>query len=196
MQPIHGLVIAGGQGRRLAKRGGPSKPFLQLNGKFLICHVIDAIESQVDLLAVNGNDPALGNLDLPILSDLSDERRGPLEGLFAGLSALPNPALLLTVPTDTPFLPPNLVEILRQALDQTNAPAAIVRSHGRDHPTIGMWRPDLLDTVEELLEQNKFSLMGFIDKIGAVRVDFGDEDLDPFFNINTPDDLAKAEAIL
>jgi len=195
MQPIHGLVIAGGQGRRLAKRGGPSKPFMQLNGKFLICHVIDALSPQVDHLAVNGNDPALANLDLPILADLSEDRRGPLEGLFAGLSALPNPALLMTVPTDTPFLPGDLVALLTKALNQTGAPAAIVRSHERDHPTIGLWRSVLLDHVEESLEREAYSFMKFINQIGAVRVDFGSPERDPFFNINTPDDLAKAETI-
>ncbi len=200
MQPIHGIVIAGGEGKRLgrqaADKGAPSKPLRQLNGKFLIRHVIDRILPQVDLLAINGNEPALSDFGLPMLSDLSDERRGPLEGLFAGLSALPSPALLLTVPTDTPFLPDNLVSILLQALTQTEAAAAIARSHNKDHPTIGLWRPQLLDPLEEQLESGHYSFMRFVDQIGAVRVDFGDETPDPFFNINTPDDLAKAESLL
>ncbi|MEN8723031.1 MAG: molybdenum cofactor guanylyltransferase [Alphaproteobacteria bacterium] len=200
MQPIHGIVIAGGEGRRLANKDtdphAPSKPFRQLNGKFLIRHVIDKITPQVDLLAINGSDPALSEFDLPLLSDLTDERRGPLEGLFAGLSALPSPALLLTVPTDTPFLPDNLVSILQQALTQTDAAAAITRSHNKDHPTVGLWRPEVLDALEDQLEAGHYSFMRFIDKIGAVRVDFGDDEPDPFFNINTPDDLAKAETLL
>ena len=79
---------------------------------------------------------------------------------------------------------------------QTEAAAAIARSHGKDHPTIGLWRPQLLDPLEEQLESGHYSFMRFVDQIGAVRVDFGDETPDPFFNINTPDDLAKAESLL
>lgn len=187
---IFGTILAGGQGRRM---GGADKALLPLAGRPLIAHVIDRLEPQVERLALSANgDPArLARFGLPVLPDQATSQ-GPLSGLLAALDwAAPLGAThLVTAPTDAPFLPPDLTPRLLLAGD-----LALARSAGNDHPTFGLWPVTLRDALRAFLASGaKTSVRAFADAHHAARADFPDDGA--FTNLNTPQDLATAEARL
>ncbi|MBU9699074.1 molybdenum cofactor guanylyltransferase MobA [Rhodobacteraceae bacterium HSP-20] len=185
---IFGAILAGGQGRRM---GGADKALLPLAGRPLIAHAIDRLEPQVERLSISANgDPArLARFGLPVLPD-RDTSQGPLSGILAALDwAAPLGAThLVTAPTDAPFLPPDLTPRLLLAGD-----TALARSAGNDHPTFGLWPVALRDPLRAFLASGaKTSIRAFADAQGAARADFPDDGA--FSNLNTPQDLATAEA--
>jgi len=187
---IFGTILAGGQGRRM---GGADKALIPLAGRPLIAHAIDRLEPQVERLALSANgDPArLARFGLPVLPDQSISQ-GPLSGLLAALDwAAPLGAThLVTAPTDAPFLPPDLTPRLLLAGD-----LALARSGGNDHPTFGLWPVALRDALRAFLASGaKTSVRAFADAQGAARADFPQDGA--FTNVNTPQDLATAEARL
>lgn len=187
---IFGTILAGGQGRRM---GGADKALLLLAGRPLIAHAIDRLEPQVERLALSANgDPArLARFGLPVLPD-DGHPQGPLSGLLAALDwAAPLGAThLVTAPTDAPFLPPDLTPRLLLAGDLT-----LARSGGNDHPTFGLWPTSLRGDLRAFLASGaKTSVRAFADAHHAARADFPDDGA--FTNLNTPEDLAAAEARL
>ena len=187
---IFGTILAGGQGRRM---GGADKALIPLAGRPLIAHVIDRLEPQVERLGLSANgDPArLARFGLPVLPDQATSQ-GPLSGLLAALDwAAPLGAThLVTAPTDAPFLPPDLTPRLLLAGD-----LALARSAGNDHPTFGLWPVTLRDALRAFLASGaKTSVRAFADAHHAARADFPDDGA--FTNLNTPQDLATAEARL
>lgn len=187
---IFGTILAGGQGRRM---GGQDKALLPLAGRPLVAHVIDRLEPQVERLALSANgDPArMSRFGLPVLPD-TDTSQGPLSGLLAALDwAAPLGAThLVTAPTDAPFLPPDLTPRLLLAGD-----LALARSAGNDHPTFGLWPVTLRDDLRAFLASGeKPRVRAFADAHHAARADFPDDGA--FANLNTPEDLAQAEARL
>lgn len=185
---IFGAILAGGQGRRM---GGADKALLPLAGRPLIAHAIDRLEPQVERLCISANgDPArLARFGLPVLPDQAASQ-GPLSGILAALDwAAPLGAThLVTAPTDAPFLPPDLTPRLLLAGD-----TALARSGGNDHPTFGLWPVALRDPLRAFLASGaKTSIRAFADAQGAARADFPDDGA--FSNLNTPQDLATAEA--
>lgn len=187
---IFGTILAGGQGRRM---GGQDKALLLFAGRPLVAHVIDRLEPQVERLALSANgDPArFARFGLPVLPD-AGASQGPLSGLLAALDwAAPLGAThLVTAPTDAPFLPPDLTPRLLLAGD-----LALARSGGDDHPTFGLWPVTLRDALRAFLASGaKASVRAFADAHHAARADFPADGA--FTNLNTPDDLALAEARL
>jgi molybdopterin-guanine dinucleotide biosynthesis protein A len=187
---IFGTILAGGQGRRM---GGADKALVPLAGRPLIAHVIDRLEPQVERLGLSANgDPArLARFGLPVLPDQATPQ-GPLSGLLSALDwAAPLGAThLVTAPTDAPFLPPDLTPRLLLAGD-----LALARSAGTDHPTFGLWPVTLRDALRAFLASGaKTSVRAFADAHYAARADFPDDGA--FTNLNTPQDLATAEARL
>ena len=136
---IFGLILAGGEGRRM---GGADKALLPLAGRPLLAHVADRFEPQVERLALSANgDPArFAAFSFPVLADADDARLGPMAGLLAGLDwlAAMGGTHLATVSVDTPFLPCDLVPRLLLAGQETGG-FAIAESQGRAHPTCGLW---------------------------------------------------------
>lgn len=190
---IFGLILAGGQGRRM---GGADKALLPLANRPLIAHAIDRLEPQVDRLALSANgDPArLARFGLPVLPD-TDTSQGPLSGLLAGLLwAEPLGAThLVTVPTDAPFAPPDLVPRLLLAGEATGA--ALARSGGNDHPTFGLWPVTAAPALRAFLASGaKARVRDFADSLHAARADFPADGA--FTNLNTQEDLGAAEARL
>lgn len=189
---IFGVILAGGQGRRM---GGADKASLRLAGRSLATHAVDRLEPQVERLAISANgDPArLSALGLPVLAD--DQPQGPLSGVLAGLDwAAPLGATsLVTVAVDTPFFPGDLVPRLILASDPSGI--ALARSGGDDHPTFALWPVGLRDDLRAFLSSGaKASVRAFADARGAGRADFPDDGA--FLNLNTPDDLSRAEALI
>lgn len=189
---IAGLILAGGQGRRM----GAEKALVALAGRPLVAHVAARLAPQVAALALSANgDPArFAALGLPVLPDLPGEAgEGPLAGLRAGLdwAARAGAEALITVATDTPFLPTDLVERLAAASGGARASHAV--SGGRAHYTAAFWPRARTAAIAERFAAGERRLRACLED--AVEVAFAG-DPDPFANLNTPEDLARAEAQL
>lgn len=191
---IFGVILAGGKGQRM---GGADKAFLPLAGRPLVAHAIARLEPQVERLAIsaNGNAARFG-FGLPVLADPAGAM-GPLAGILAALNwAAPLGATaVLSAPVDGPFLPGDLCP--RLCLAGENAPfgLAIARAGGRLHPTFGLWPVQLAGPLAQFLASGaKPKVMDFARAHAAAAADFADDG--SFDNLNTPEDLARAEALL
>lgn len=201
---IAGIILAGGQSRRM---GGGDKALALLAGHPLLDHVVDRLKPQVDALALNVNgDPArFGALALPVVPDTVPDFAGPLAGLLAGLewaAAETRCKWLLTAAADTPFFPNDLARRLLGAVEGRPDAIAVACCNERRHPTFALWPLALAEPLRHMLvEQGNRRVTAFIDANAHVDVDFepyrlGDGNaLDPFFNINTPQDLTEAERL-
>jgi molybdopterin-guanine dinucleotide biosynthesis protein A len=194
IKSLAGVVLAGGLARRL---GGGDKGLTGIGGASILDRVVGVVRPQVGALALNANgDPArFAALGLPVLADSIDGFVGPLAGILAGMewaATLPGVRWLLTVPTDTPFLPADLGQRLAAAIDQ-GAPAAIAASGGRRHPVIGLWPVALAAELRDFVVERGVRKVGIWTKaVGAVEVDWPVLLFDPFFNVNTAQDAAEA----
>ncbi len=191
---LFGVILAGGQGRRM---GGADKALLRLAGVTLVARAVERLEPQVERLAISANGDAgrFGWLGLPVLAD--DEAKGPLSGVLAGMdwAAGLGARAVVTVAVDCPFFPGDLVPQLALAAERSAGGVALARSGGNDHPTFGLWPVGLRGALRDFLASGeKERVRTFADMQGAARADFADDGA--FGNLNTPDDLARAEALL
>jgi molybdopterin-guanine dinucleotide biosynthesis protein A len=178
--------------------GGGDKSLLSLAGRPLLAHVIERLRPQVDALAVNANGDAtrFAPFGLEVVADDAADFAGPLAGILAAMNWAkrlhPSATAVLTVPADTPFLPRDLAARLKAA----GAPA-LARSGGRIHPVVGLWPLGLRDDLQRALRtEGVRKVEDWTARLEPVLVDFETGAIDPFFNINAPDDLARAEALL
>ncbi|RWA76942.1 molybdenum cofactor guanylyltransferase MobA [Mesorhizobium sp.] len=201
---IAGIILAGGQSRRM---GGGDKPLLSLGKGRLIEHVAARLKPQVGTLALNANsDPArFAGMNLPVLADTVLGYAGPLAGILTGLEwAADNTACrsLVSAAGDTPFFPGDLVERLAAAARERPGAIAVASSDGRWHPTFALWPIDLRDALHHfLVDEDNRRVSAFMQRHDFVQVEFpmieaAGKRIDPFFNINTPDDLAEAQRLL
>lgn len=197
--PVLGLILAGGLGRRM---GGIDKPLLRLGGLTLLDHVVARLAPQCPAglaLSANGDPLRFGAFPGPILSDTVPGRPGPLAGLLAGLDHLADRSgsedgLVLSVPGDAPFLPPELAARLIAA---RGAGIAVAASGGREHYTVALWPVSVrADLRRALVERDERRVGAFIARHEAVVVDWPVSPVDPFLNVNTLGDLATAETML
>lgn len=190
---IFGVILAGGQGRRM---GGVDKALLPLAGRPLVAHVRDRLEPQVERLAISANgDATRFAMGLPVLPD--DQAAGPLAGVLAALRwAGPLGATaVLSAPVDAPFLPGDLCPRLCLAAETAPEGLAIARAAGRDHPTFGLWPVTLAAPLADFLASGaKPKVMDFAAAHAAAFADF--PDAIAFANLNTPEDLARAESLI
>ena len=188
---IFGVILAGGQGRRM---GGADKALLTLAGQTLIARVAERLDPQVEALAISANgDARRFGLGLPVLPDT--ESRGPLSGILAALewAARHQATGVVSAPVDCPFLPPDLVPRLCLAAETTGV--ALAESHGILHPTFGLWPVTLAPALRAFLASGaKERVRSFAMENGASAAHFPDDNA--FANINTPEDLARLEALL
>jgi molybdopterin-guanine dinucleotide biosynthesis protein A len=200
-EEIAGVILAGGQSRRM---GGGDKRLLALGGGSLLDHVVARLAPQVGPLALSANsDPArFAGVGLPVLADTVKGFAGPLAGILTGLewaSASTACKALVTTAGDTPFLPEDLVNRLVAAVEEHPGAIAVACSGGKRHPTFALWPLGLRDDLRRfLVDEDIKRVSAFIDRHDFVDVEFpmptsGGHAHDPFFNINTPDDLAQAE---
>lgn len=193
--PIVAVVLAGGQARRM---GGGDKALLLLAERTLLDHVLARVGPQVDevVLNANGDLARFAHCGLPVVAD--GIGAGPLAGVLAGLRWAQlhrRGADVLAVPTDTPFLPDDLVVRLRA--ERGTAALACVSSGGRLHPVIGLWPVALADALEASLRGGERRVEAWMKGQGLAEVAFDvGPDGDPFANLNTPEDLASAETQL
>jgi len=197
---VAGLLLAGGLSRRM---GGGDKCLQPLAGRPMLAHVIDRLAPQLARLAINANGDArrFAEFDLPVAPDVVEGFAGPLAGVLTGLDwaarAAPECVWVLTVATDTPFLPADLAAGLAAAVRGERADIAAARSGGRAHPVFALWPVDLAaDLRRALVEEDLRKVDRWTARYRLAHADFPIAPFDPFFNINEPADLAEAERIL
>jgi len=202
MKQPFGVILAGGQARRM---GGGDKALLQLGGLTLLDHVRERLEPQVDGLALNANgDPDRFKASgLAVVADTIDGFAGPLAGVLAGLdwAASQGADHIVTAAADTPFFPCDLVPRLLFAAETANTQIALAATPDpergqRRHPTFGLWPVALRDDLRAALDGGLRKVVMWTDKHGAATAQFSDQPFDPFFNVNTPEDLKRAETLL
>ena len=191
------LILAGGRSSRM----GQNKADLPLAGKTILGHVVDRLAPQVISIVLNAPEASENIRGLRLVPDLRPGQAGPLEGVLAGLFDLQaqdtDASHLVTVPCDSPFLPLDLVAHLKA--DAGPETIAVATSDGRTHPVFALWPKSIADDLEKwLVDPDNRRLRAFLDRHSTVYVDFpildiGGEMLDPFLNINTPEDLALAK---
>lgn len=207
--PAIGAILAGGLARRL---GGGDKAMCGIGGRPVLTRLIDRLAPQVTGMVLNANDDPgrFAGFGLAVVADSLADHPGPLAGVLAALEWAAAEALgtewVVTVPCDTPFLPTDLVARLHAArlhaarlqVTRIRDDATIVcaASAGRTHPVIALWNVSLAAALRRAVaEQGVRSVSRFIGRYAVTVVDWGTDPVDPFFNINTPEDLAEADRL-
>lgn len=198
---VAAVLLAGGQGSRMAADGkGPDKPLRLLGGKTLLDHAIARVAPQVGAMVLNANGDKLrfASWGLPVVADPLPDFPGPLAGILAGMRWAAENGFedVLSVATDTPFLPHDLVARLDAARRENSVPLACAASGGWTHPVIGLWNVSLADVLEADLRAGIRKIDAWTARHGVAQADFAIHQFDPFFNVNRPDELAKAETLL
>lgn len=194
------VILAGGLARRM---GGGDKPLLRLGGRPLLAHVLNRVRPQVAAVVLSANGAAARFAAwpaLPVVPDSLPDHPGPLAGVLAALdwaaAHRPDLPLLLSVPGDTPFLPPDLVARLEAARRESGMPLACAASGGRRHPTIALWPIGLREPLRQALLAGERKVGRVAAMLGCAAAEWPTLPRDPFFNANTPEELAGAEAAL
>lgn len=202
---IVGLLLAGGQSRRM---GGGDKTLRQIGGRLLLERVIERVRPQAAELVINANgDPVrFARFGLPVVADSIPDYAGPLAGILAGLDWTaehrPDCRVIVSVPTDAPFLPKDLVSRMVRGMEATGAELVCAESGGQPHPVVGLWpvglREELRRAVMEegLRKVDRWTARYRFATVPFAQVERDGSTIDPFFNANRPEDFAAAEQLL
>ena len=199
--PTFGLVLAGGQARRM---GGGDKARIKIGKSTIIDRVLATLSGQCVDIIINANgDPArFADTGCVVVADSVPDFAGPLAGILAGLDYLAAQdngiEWLLSVPGDCPFLPDDMVERLHEARRKMGAgvPLACARSGEWRHPVVGLWPLALREDLRKaLFDEGLHKIEIWTARHGIAIADWPDRPVDPFFNVNTTEDAAKAEKI-
>jgi molybdopterin-guanine dinucleotide biosynthesis protein A len=191
-----GLVLAGGLARRM---GGGDKALIRIGGATILERVLERLKPACAGMALNANgDPArFAGFGLPVIADSVVGFAGPLAGILAGLDWVkghaPGIEWLVSVPGDCPFLPRDLVPRLHAARAAAATPLACAQSGAWRHPVVGLWPVALRDDLRHaLVAEGLRKIEGWTARHGVALAGWPAEPVDPFFNVNTPDDVAEA----
>jgi molybdenum cofactor guanylyltransferase len=194
-----GLVLAGGLARRM---GGGDKALMAVGGVAILDRVLALLRPACAGMILNANgDPArFQRYGLPIVPDSVPDFAGPLAGILAGLdwaaAHRPDLAWVASVPADCPFLPHDLISRLHEAREKAGAPLACARSGDRRHPVVGLWPVALRDDLRRaLMVEGLRKVEDWTARHGVAFADWPAQPVDPFFNVNTPEDAAEAERL-
>jgi molybdenum cofactor guanylyltransferase len=197
--PTLGLVLAGGLARRM---GGGDKARIAIGGVSILDRVLATLSAQCPRMLINANgDPArFADTGLPVIPDNVTGHPGPLAGVLAGLDWLAAQNLglewMVSVPGDCPFLPDDLVERLHAARREQGVPLACARSGKWRHPVVALWPVALrADLRRALVEEDLRKIEVWTARHGVAIADWPAEPRDPFLNVNTPEDVARAEEL-
>jgi len=195
--PTLGLVLAGGQARRM---GGGDKALLKVGGETVLSRTLRRVVPHCRAVALNANgDPArFQAFGLPVIADSVADFAGPLAGVLAGLdwaaTAAPDVEWLATVPGDCPFLPHDLIPRLHQARAESDNPIACAKSGEWRHPVAAIWPVRLRENLRHALTvEDLRKIEIFTERYGVALAEWPDRPVDFFFNVNRPEDLEAAE---
>jgi len=193
----YGLVLAGGLARRM---GGGDKGLIRIGRETILERGLARLGPQCTGVVINANgDPArLAPFGLPVVADDIEGFAGPLAGILAGLDwlAAHAPAIgwLASVPGDCPFLPRDLVPRLHAARAAADVPLACAKSGDWRHPVVGLWPVDLRqDLRRAVVTEGLRKIEVWTARYGVALAEWPAEPVDPFFNVNTPEDAAQAQ---
>jgi len=192
------VILAGGKATRM---GGGDKPLRRLGGRPILEHMLDRLGAPPGTLVLNANDDPLrfSHYGLPVMADAMPDHPGPLAGILAGLdwAAEKLGAVdLLSIPGDCPFIPRDLAPRLMAAREAAGTPYACAASGGWTHPVIGLWPIARRHDLRTALAAGERKIDRFTGLLGCTAVEWPIAAFDPFFNVNTPDELLQAEALL
>ncbi|MGD9536972.1 MAG: molybdenum cofactor guanylyltransferase MobA [Alphaproteobacteria bacterium] len=197
---VVGVLLAGGLARRM---GGGDKGSRLLGGRPIIARIIERVRPQVGALILNANgDPGrFAPYGLPVVPDVVEGFAGPLAGVLTGMTwareNVPGATWLASVATDAPFVPRDLVARLRDAAEGQGRKLSCAASGGRTHPVMALWSLNLATALRRaLVEEGVRKAEAWVMREDAAIVAFEAGALDPFFNVNTPADLAAAERLI
>ncbi len=197
--PTLGLVLAGGLARRM---GGGDKARISIGGATILHRVLARLVPQCSRVSINANgDPArFADTGLPVVADGVPDYAGPLAGILAGLewaaATAPTIEWLVSVPGDCPFLPKDLIARLHEARIDAKMPLACARSGEWRHPVVGLWPVALRDDLRRaLVGEGLRKIELWTARHGTAVAEWPTAPVDPFFNVNTPEDAAQAEAV-
>lgn len=188
------IVLAGGRATRL---GGGDKPLRLLDARPILSHVLERVTAPGIPVALNANgDPGrFAEFGLPVIADAMADYPGPLAGILAGLdwaSGIPGIVDVLSVPGDCPFIPRDLVAGLDFARTESRQPLACAKSGGYTHPVIGLWPVSIREELREALALGERKIDRFTGRFGCASAEWSIGQYDPFFNVNTPEELEEA----
>lgn len=198
---VAGVILAGGLSRRM---GGGDKPLMDLGGRPMLEHVIARLESQVEAIGINANGDArrFAKFGKPVFEDTVKGHAGPLAGVLSGMLWAQQLEAgfthIVTAAADTPFFPAELVaRMLAEVTDETTI--AMAESGGNRHPVFGLWPIELAGHLQDwMVTTDTYKVMAWARRHRLVMCNFAllSDGTDPFFNANTPEELARAKAIL
>jgi len=195
--PTVGAILAGGLARRM---GGGDKPLRTIGGRTVLARIVGRVTPQVARLILNANDDPrrFDGFRLPVVADSLPDHPGPLAGVLAALdwtaAADPSIAWVVTAPGDAPFVPRDLVARLHAARSGRGAMFACAASQGRTHPVIALWPVAIRDELRRAVAAQGIRKIDlFTERRGGCAVaEWPTNPVDPFFNVNTPEDLVEA----
>jgi molybdenum cofactor guanylyltransferase len=197
--PTLGLVLAGGLARRM---GGGDKARIAIGDATILQRILACLTPQCARVIINANGDAARFADtrLPVVADSVPDFAGPLAGILAGLdwaaANAPQCEWLASVPGDCPFLPADLVTRLHRARLAAGTALACARSGEWRHPVVGLWRVSLREDLRHaLVDEGLRKIEIWTARQGIADADWPVEPVDPFFNVNTPEDAARARVI-
>jgi len=192
LKTLHGGVVATGMDDR---------DIIELGGETLLHRAIERLTPQVDTVVINANDDPARFAEvshLPVIPDLDGSRSGPLAGVLAGLdyAATQDATHIVSIAVDTPFFPTDLVARLRAAAEGQGVPLACAKTGDRTHPVFGLWPVALADDLRAAMADGMRKVDRWTGKHGCAETVFEATPFDPFFNVNTPEDLTEARGLL
>ncbi len=194
-----GLVIAGGLASRM---GGGDKSLIRIGGKTILERLLKRLAPQCGRVIINANGDAsrFAFTGLPVVPDDVPDFAGPLAGILAGLDwaakNTPETAYVASVPGDIPFLPHDLIARLQAARAKARQPLACARSGEWRHPAAGLWPVSLRhDLRQAVMVEDIHRMEAWTARHGIAIAEWPDAPVDPFFNVNTPEDAARANEL-
>ena len=193
---ILGVVLAGGKSLRF----GEDKSQVKLNNKSLIDHILSEVLTEFKELLIVSNNPIEFNKseNISIISDFKNNL-GPLGGVLTAMKWIKDNnkdyQWISTFPTDTPFFKNQILKDFHDKINLKNGKLFFIKSNNTRHNIFGLWSIDLADKLEKDLENGDRKVEDWANKVGVNIIDMQFEKNDPFFNINTKEDLEKAKNI-
>lgn len=200
---IVGVILAGGQSSRM---GGIDKFLLPINQTNMLSLILDRFKKQIDtiIISANGDNARLAEFNLPVVNDPVDEDAGPLAGILAAMiwaqKNKANSTHILSIGADTPFFPPSLaLKFLNASAEHTDK-IIMAKSNNQFHPIIGLWPVMLIESLRDAIRNKMYKIRAWSDTHPNKAITFENEiikgqPVDPFFNVNTPEDFALLKTI-